>query len=91
MKPLEKTTARVPATIIESIDGRAYVGESPRAALQAMRMAGWGCPEPSLRRYMQAVAARVMQWNKSPVRVTSVDEFLSDLEAAGIVVVRSAS
>jgi hypothetical protein len=67
------------------------VGASPREALQAMRMSGWGCPETSLRRYMVAVAHRVMLWNKSVVRTTSVDEFLADLEAAGIVTLRVAS
>jgi hypothetical protein len=91
MKPIMKSTPRPIATVIEAIDGRAYVGASPRDALQAMRMSGWGCPEPSLKRYMQAVAGRVMQWNKSHVRVSSVDEFLHDLEAAGIVVVRMTS
>ena len=77
-----------PAVVIEAIDGRAYIGASHRDALQSMRMSGWGCPEGSLKKYMAAVARRVLLWNKSPVRTTSVDEFLSDLEAAGIVTVR---
>lgn len=77
-----------PAVVIEAIDGRAYIGSSHRDALQSMRLSGWGCPESSLKRYMMAVAQRVMRWNKSAVRTSSVDEFLSDLEAAGIVTVR---
>lgn len=77
-----------PAIVIEAIDGRAYVGASPRDALQQMRMSGWGCPEASLKRYMGAVAKRVFRWNKAHVRADSVDEFLADLEAAGIVTVR---
>jgi hypothetical protein len=77
-----------PATVIEGIDGRAYVGTSPREALQTMRLSGWGCPEASLKRYMVAVAKRVLLWNKSHVRTESVEMFLADLETAGIVTVR---
>jgi hypothetical protein len=76
--------------MIETLDGRAYVGASLKDAVQQMRASAWACPETTLRAYMAGVSRRVMQWNKQPIRSGDVVEFVNDLEAAGIIVVRNA-
>jgi len=76
--------------VIETLDGRAYVGETVAAALDMMRQSAWGCPgKASIKTYRDAVARRVLQWNKCFVRTDSNESFLADLESAGIITIRS--
>lgn len=80
------TTASI---VIETLDGRIYMGTSELDAIDAMRAAAWGCPGQRSRiGYMRSVAWRVGQWNKRHVRTDSPSEFLEDLQAAGVVIVR---
>jgi hypothetical protein len=89
MKPSVYSKERPCAVVIEGLDGRSFAGASVREAVDRMRAAAWGCPgKKTTDAYMRSVAERVMAWNKSHVRVDSLENFVSDLEAAGIVTVR---
>jgi hypothetical protein len=75
--------------MIETLDGRVYTGDTLRDVIEQMRAAAWAVPSRTLRAYMRGVSKRVFQWNKQPVRDDSVDHFVDDLVAAGILVIHT--
>ena len=79
---------RPPAVVIETIDGRAYIGQTTRDAIEKMRIAAWGCPSKTFRGYMLQVSRRTQMWNKHFVRTDTIENWINDLELAGIVTVR---
>jgi hypothetical protein len=84
---MEKKSAVV---MIETLDGRSFVGATLKECIQRMRASAWACAEDSLRAYMVGVAERVMLWNKQPIRVDNVETFVHDMEQAGVLIVRTA-
>jgi hypothetical protein len=71
--------------VIETIDGRAFVGTSLRDCVQKIRASAWACTEPSLKGYMDGVAKRAFDWTKSgKVRTNTIENFVRDMEAVGL-------
>lgn len=71
--------------IIETIDGRAFVGDSLRDAVQKIRASAWACTDTTLRGYMQGVARRAGVWTKTAnVRTDSIEHFVADMCDAGL-------
>jgi hypothetical protein len=75
--------------MIETLDGRIYTGASLTDAVEEMRASAGHVPSKTLREYMEGVAFRTAQWNKSVVRADTVEHFAEDLVAAGIIVIHS--
>jgi len=76
---------------IECIDGRTYVGATLREAVQRMRSDAWGCPSRTFDGYVKQCARRAFMWAKRPVRVDTVENFTQDLEASGLITIRTLS
>ncbi len=71
--------------LIETIDGRAYVGTSFRDCVQKIRASAWACTDPTLKGYMRGVARRAGVWTKTAnVRVDTIENFVRDMEACGL-------
>jgi hypothetical protein len=71
--------------MIETIDGRAFVGNDLRDVVQKIRASAWACTEASLKGYMQGVSRRAGVWTKTAiVRTDTVENFVADMEAAGL-------
>jgi hypothetical protein len=71
--------------IIETIDGRAFVGTSLKDVVQKIRASAWACTDSTLRGYMQSVARRASEWTKrANVRTDTIDNFVYDMEACGL-------
>ena len=71
--------------VIETIDGRAFVGDSLRDCVQKIRAAAWACTDRTLAGYMQSVARRAREWTKvAIIRTDTVENFVVDMEAVGL-------
>ena len=71
--------------LIETIDGRLYVGDSFRDVVQKIRASAWACTDKTLKGYMQGVARRAGVWTKTAmVRHDSIENFVHDMEACGL-------
>jgi len=83
-----KPTPLIPPSnnvIIETIDGRAFVGTSLKDAVQKIRASAWACTDTTLRGYMQGVSRRATEWTKHTiVRTDTVENFVFDMEACGL-------
>jgi hypothetical protein len=80
-----KGNASIPGgVVIETIDGRSYFGSNLRECVQRVRASAWACTDPTLRAYMQSVARRAGEWSKASVRTDTIDNFVADMEAAGL-------
>jgi len=81
-----KPTAPIPGgVLIETIDGRAFIGDSLKDAVQKIRASAWACTDTTLRGYMQGVSRRATEWTKHTiVRTDTVENFVFDMEACGL-------
>jgi hypothetical protein len=71
--------------IIETIDGRLFVGTSYRDVVQKIRASAWACTEGTLKGYMQGVARRARDWTKAAnVRTDTVENFVNDMVECGL-------
>jgi hypothetical protein len=77
--------------IIETLDGRSYTGATLTDAIEEMRASAWAVPSDTLLDYMKGVSFRTLQWNESVVRYDTIEHFVEDLVAAGILVMRTPS
>lgn len=90
MKPMSISAERPVSIIVETMDGRAYPADSKAAAVDAMRADAWGCPGHMTRRaYMRRVSERAMQWCKAFVSAENAEDFIADMERAGLLTVRT--
>jgi hypothetical protein len=81
---------RPAGVVIETLDGRAYVGVTLYGAIDSMRRDAWGCHSQTMRSYQRAVARRVLQWNKYLIRTEQgIKVFAEDLQASGIITIRN--
>jgi muconolactone delta-isomerase len=79
------TTSAFSGVVIETLDGRSYVGATLREAVQRIRASAWACTDSSLRGYMESVARRAGEWTKHAiVRTDSIDNFVADMESCGL-------
>jgi len=84
-EPSTCTHHPVGRVVIETIDGRAFVGDSLTDCVQKIRASAWACHEATLKKYMIGVAKRAFDWTKSgQVRTDSIEDFVEDMEAAGL-------
>jgi len=71
--------------LIETIDGRLFVGTSLRDVVQKIRASAWACTDSTLKGYMRGVARRAGIWTKTAnVRVDTMENFVADMEACGL-------
>lgn len=71
---------------LETLDGRQYTATSIRGAFDQVRASAIGYAGMNAREYMQAVAARVAEWNKASapkVDTRNIDTFCRSMAKAG--------
>lgn len=74
--------------LIETIDGRTFIAPTMERAANLMRNDAWGGAGLEMPAYMKEVATRAFQWCKQPVRTDTIEAFLTDMQAIGLLCVQ---
>ena len=83
---IKKKVVKQPAVSVSGFSGERYEGDSFHQVVEAMRAGTFGGDDSAgVRGYMKQISKRIFEWNGATVRTDKAENFLHDLQQAGVL------